>query len=67
MLNNVQWTGFFGTINEPTCFDYFHSFFQEENSIKYRLCKIKFFLGQKNGKEIILDLQAFYQNRILRK
>ena len=69
MLNNVQLTGFFGTVypDEIAKFDYFHSFFEKENNIKYRLCKIKFFLGEKNGKEIILGLQAFYQDRITKK
>ena len=37
-------------------------YFTKENLFKYRLSKIKFFLGEKNGKESILGLQTFYTN-----
>ena len=39
-------------------------YFTKDNLFKYRLSKIKFFIGEKNGKELILGLQAFYINRI---
>ena len=37
-----------------------NNYFTEENIFKYRLSKIKFFLGEKNGKELILGLQTFF-------
>ena len=37
-------------------------YYSKENLFQYRLSKIKFFIGEKNGKEIILGLQTFYVN-----
>ena len=65
LLENIRYTAFLGIIYpEAKRFDYLDFFHKGENSLNYRLCKIKFFLGEKNGKEIILGLQSFYQNRI---
>ena len=66
LLENIRYTAYLGIIypSESERFDYLDFFQKEENSLNYRLCKIKFFLGEKNGKEIILGLQSFYQNRI---
>ena len=36
------------------------NYFTKENLFQYRLSKIKFFIGDKNGKELILGLQTFY-------
>ena len=36
------------------------NFFTKENLFQYRLSKIRFFIGDENGKELILGLQTFY-------
>ena len=38
------------------------NYFTKDNLFEFRLSKIKFFLGEKNGKELILGLQTFYIN-----
>ena len=62
IFENIRHTAFIGTIysNEIRRFEHF-SF--KKNCLDYRLSKIKFFLGDENGKEIILGLQSFYKNR----
>ena len=58
----IRNTAFIGTFypDETRRFEHF-SF--KKNFLNYRLSKIKFFLGDENGKEIILGLQSFYKNR----
>ena len=61
ILDDIKTTAFFGTVypDEIKRFDDSH-FFNEENLFHYRLSKIKAFIGEKNGKELILGLQTFY-------
>ena len=61
IFNEIEETAFFGTVfNEETKFFKDSNYFSLENLFKYKLSKIKFFLGEKNGKELILGLQTFY-------
>ena len=61
ILDDIKTTAFFGTVypDEIKRFDDSH-YFNEENLFHYRLSKIKAFIGEKNGKELILGLQTFY-------
>ena len=63
IFQKIKSTAFFGTIypDEVRRFDD-KDYYSKENLFQYRLSKIKFFLGDKNGKEIILGLQTFYVN-----
>ena len=61
MNDAIKLTAFYGTVY-PDKKKYDDSnYFSKDNAIEYRLSKIKFFLGEKNGKEVILGLQAFYK------
>ena len=61
ILDDIKNIAFFGTVypDEIKRFDDSH-YFNEENLFHYRLSKIKAFIGEKNGKELILGLQTFY-------
>ena len=61
ILEEKKDTAFFGTVypDEIKRFDDSH-YFNEENLFHYRLSKIRAFIGEKGGKEIILGLQTFY-------
>ena len=39
------------------------NYFTIDNIFKYKLSKINFFLGKKNGKEVIYGLQTFYKTK----
>ena len=61
ILDDIKCTAFFGTVypDEIKRFDD-SQYFNEGNLFHYRLSKIKAFMGEKNGKELILGLQTFY-------
>ena len=61
ILEDKKDTAFFGTVypDEVKRFDD-KDYFNEENLFHYRLSKIRAFLGEKNGKELIQGLQTFY-------
>ena len=61
ILEDIKSTAFFGTVypDEIKRFDD-SQYFNEENLFHYRLSKVKAFMGEKNGKELILGLQTFY-------
>ena len=61
IYESIKRSAIFGTIfpDSKRLDDY--NYFYKDNLFKYRLSKIQFFLGEKNEKEIILGLQAFYQ------
>jgi hypothetical protein len=61
ILDDIKNIAFFGTVypDEIKRFDDSH-YFNEENLFHYRLSKIKAFIGEKNGKDLILGLQTFY-------
>lgn len=63
IFEKIKCTAFFGTVypDEVKRFDD-NSYYSKENIFQYRLSKIKFFIGDKNGKEIILGFQTFYMN-----
>ena len=61
IYDSIKNTAFFGNIMpEIKRFDD-SKYFNIDNLFNYRLSKIKFFLGEKNGKENILGLQTFYK------
>ena len=61
ICNKIKCTAFIGTLfqGDERRFDD-KNYFNEENFYHYRLSKVKFFLGEKNKKELILGLQAIY-------
>lgn len=63
IYDEIRYTAFFGTIypDEIRLFND-SAYYTKDNLFKYRLSKIKFFIGEKNGKELILGLQTFYTN-----
>ena len=63
IIDAIKCTSFFGFVHpkEIKRFDD-KEFYNKENLFKFRLSKIKFFLGEKNGKELILGLQTIYKN-----
>ena len=63
IFDAIKCTAFFGTVypEEIKRFDD-KEFYNKDNLFQYRLSKIKFFLGEKNGKEVILGLQTIYTN-----
>ena len=60
IYNSIKNTAFFGTIF-PDLKKFDDSKYFKDDLFKYRLSKIKFFLGEKNEKEVILGLQVFYK------
>ena len=63
IFDEIKCTAFFGTVypDEIKRFDD-NQYCNKENLFQNRLSKIKFFIGEKNGKELILGLQTFYTN-----
>ena len=63
IAEEIKNTAFFGTVypDEIKRFDD-SRFCSKENLFQNRLSQIKFFVGEKNGKELILGLQTFYSN-----
>jgi len=63
IFDEIKQTAFFGTVfpDEIKRFDD-KDYFSKENLFQNRLSKIKVFVGDKNGKELILGLQTFYTN-----
>ena len=63
IFNDIKDTDLCGILHpdEAKRFDD-RNYFTKENLFQYRLSKIKFFLGDKNGKELILGLQTLYTN-----
>ena len=63
IAEEIKCTAFFGTVypDEIKRFDD-TSFCTKDNLFQNRLSQIKFFVGEKNGKELILGLQTFYSN-----
>ena len=63
IANEIKQTLLFGMVipDEIKRFDD-TKFCTKENLFENRLSQIKFFIGEKNGKEIILGLQTFYSN-----
>ena len=63
IFNDIKDTDLCGLLHpdEAKRFDD-RNFFTKENLFQYRLSKLKFFLGDKNGKELILGLQTLYTN-----
>ena len=61
IVEHIKNTAFFGTIypDEVKRFDDC-KYADKNNLFQYRLSEIKFFLGEKNGKESILGLQTTY-------
>ena len=58
----IKCTAFFGTVfPEIKRFDD-SKYCNKENLFQYRLSKIKFFVDEKNGKQLILGLQTFYSS-----
>ena len=64
IANEIKQTFLFGMVipDEIKRFDD-TKFCTKENLFENRLSQIKFFIGEKNGKEIILGLQTFYSNK----
>ena len=63
IAEEIKCTAFFGTVypDEIKRFDD-TSFCTKDNLFQNRLSQIRFFVGEKNGKELILGLQTFYSN-----
>ena len=62
--DKIRCTAFFGTIfpnAEQKRFDD-TNYFNRENIFHYRLSKIRFFLGEKDNRPIILGLQTFFKD-----
>ncbi len=61
ILEDIKNTAYFGTVypDEIKRFDD-SNYFNEENLFHFRLSKIRAFIGEKGGKELILGLQTFY-------
>ena len=61
IVEHIKHTAFFGVIypDEMKRFDD-SPYASKEKLFQYRLSEIKFFLGERNGKEIILGLQTTY-------
>lgn len=59
--NDIKCTDLYGVLYPDEVKRFNDSnYFSKENLFQYRLSKIKFFIGEKNGKELILGLQTFY-------
>ena len=61
IYESIKRSAIFGTIFPDSKHLDDSKYFNKDNLFKYRFSKIKFYLGEKNEKEIILGLQAFYQ------
>ena len=64
IADKIRCTAFFGTIfpnAEQKRFDD-TNYFNRENIFHYRLSKIRFFLGEKEGKPLIQGLQTFFRD-----
>ena len=59
----IHETDVYGCLNEDSIFFDDYKFYEKENIFKYKLSKIKFFLGDKEGEEIILGLQTFFTDK----
>ena len=63
MITKINNTDLFGVLHlDANRFDD-EKYFTKENAFNYRLSKIRFFLGNNEGKESILGLQTFYKNK----
>ena len=61
IIKDIKCSYLYGTLHPDATKRFDDStYFTEENLFQYRLSKIKFFLGEKDGKELILGLQTFY-------
>ena len=60
----IKCTAFFGTIFPNTDQKRFDdtNYFNRENIFHYRLSKIRFFIGENEGKPLILGLQTFFKD-----
>ena len=64
IADKIRCTAFFGTIfpnAEQKRFDD-TNYFNRENIFHYRLSKIRFFIGEKDGRQIIQGLQTFFKD-----
>ena len=63
LIKKIKKTLFYGTVKEGETrrFDEIN-YFNNENFYEYRLSKIKIFLGNKDGRELLLGIQTFYTN-----
>ena len=59
----INETEVYGCLNEDSTFFDDYKFCEKENIFKYKLSKIKFFLGNKDGKEIIMGFQTFFTDK----
>ena len=64
IADKIRCTAFFGTIFPNADQKRFDdtNYFNRENIFHYRLSKIRFFIGEKEGKPLILGLQTFFKD-----